>query len=153
MNKLRTIIERSWRLIKFQLLQKDISPQKKALSIALGIFFSILPIWSVQTIAALAAAHLLKLHKGIVLLSVSISMFPVTPFILYASFIVGGMLMEDAQVLTFNMNLTFDDFTDYLYQYLIGSFLLAPIAAVVAGICSYTLFIYIPPSKKNRNCK
>lgn len=151
MDNIKTFFSNIWTLLKAELLEKNVSPKKKAASIGLGIFFSILPIWSAQTIAALATAHLLKLHKGIVLLAVSVSTFPVMPFILYVSFVVGGFFLEKRSNISFHMGLKIEDLMDYLYQYLLGSFILAPLAGIFFGILSFVTFSYLSGMKRAKN--
>ena len=59
--------------ISRQLYNPDQSDLTKAASAAIGVFIGILPIWGLQTIAAIFAAIGLKLNKALVLIFVHIS--------------------------------------------------------------------------------
>jgi len=77
-----TNIKKIWRE---EIIAKHESPSSKANSVALGLFFGIVPIWGFQFATALIVAHLLKLNKVVVGLTAQISVPPMIPFIIYGS--------------------------------------------------------------------
>ncbi len=100
----------------------------------------IIPIWGVQLGTAVFLAMLMRLNKALVLLCVNISIPPMIPFILFASYKAGALWMgERAGDLTFSSSITRQTVNKNLEQYLYGSFTLAFSAAILAGIISFVL--------------
>ena len=112
------------------------SNKKIALSVSLGIFMGITPLWGYQMIVAFALAHFLKLNKAIALVAANISIPPIIPFILYGSYRTGGLILGKSTDL---LDITFDTVKHNLFQYLIGSFVFAAVCAVIFGIITYLL--------------
>jgi len=116
------------------------SPSKKGLSIALGIFIGLSPIWGFQTLLVIFLAIVLKLNKAIAFAFSNISLPPFIPFILYASSKMGQFILD------VNYNYTLDTFknnfeiTDHLKTYIIGSFSLAILGATICGILGFLFF-------------
>lgn len=120
-------------------LESDDSNAAKALSIALGVFIGISPFWGFQTMLVLFLAVLLRLNKAISFAFSNVSFPPFIPFIIYASLKVGGLFYADSAPLHFDRSLSFEDIKSHITQYLIGSFTLAALCAVVSGIAGYAL--------------
>lgn len=76
-------------LLAQYLLDSDDSTIKLSVSVALGVFTGILPIWGFQTIAAMALAFCLRLNKLVLVAASSITQPPFTPVIVYGSFVLG----------------------------------------------------------------
>jgi glycosyltransferase involved in cell wall biosynthesis len=100
------------------------SDKNVALSIGLGSFFGIAPIWGFQMLVAGVVAHLLKQNKVITIFAANISLPPLIPFILYAGFAVGGFLLDKPTDLSFS-NVSLESVQRDLVQYLVGSIVLA----------------------------
>jgi len=121
-------------------LHNSDSPRKKALSIALGIFIGLSPLWGFHTIIVIFLALLLKLNKVIAFAFSNISLPPFIPFVLYASFKVGQF------ILGVDYSYTMEDMTDnfeifaHLKTYIIGSLALSTISALLIGIIAYAFF-------------
>lgn len=64
---------------------------KKAASIGLGVCMGIVPVWGWQMLSAGILAHLLKLNKGLAVISSNISMPPMLPFIIWGSVETGAL--------------------------------------------------------------
>ncbi|NTU94638.1 MAG: DUF2062 domain-containing protein [Bacteroidales bacterium] len=124
-------------------IKKHITESKEsnlhiAKSVGLGLFFGISPLWGYQMIAAVAAAHLLKLNKVIVLVASNISIPPMIPFILYGSFAAGAFILgEPISFIPSQLNL--NSISDSLVQYLTGSIAFAAVAGITGMIVSYIL--------------
>jgi len=122
-------------------------PKKKALSIALGVFLGIAPFWGFQTLLVFTLAVFLKLNKAIAFTFSNISIPPMIPFIIYASVQV-GMLITGEDISFSLENLTHDyGALKHLKTYIIGSFALATIAALLFGSVGY--FALILKAKRN----
>ncbi len=126
------------RLIKSNILQTDESNSKIAAAIGLGIFFGIFPIWGYQMLAAAAVAHLLKLNKAITLISSNISIPPMIPFILYGSYMMGGVVLGSSRVIDLT-DITLEAVYKDITQYLIG----ASILSVVCGVIIYVVSLLL----------
>ncbi|MGM9764713.1 MAG: DUF2062 domain-containing protein [Candidatus Cryptobacteroides sp.] len=101
-------------------------------SVMLGVFMGIIPIWGYQMICAFALAHLLKLNKLIVVVASNISLPPLIPFIVFASYWTGCRLLGQPTMFAIG-ELTLADVGNVLVQYVIGAFAFAAISAAVAG--------------------
>ena len=113
---------------------------KKALSIGLGFFMGIVPIWGFQMLVALLLATLLKLNKALVLIAANISIPPMIPLIIFGSFQMGRVWVgTDATFVIFNKELTTEAMQQNVLQYLYGSVTLAVVAGLSALLVSYVL--------------
>jgi glycosyltransferase involved in cell wall biosynthesis len=114
-----------------------------ALAVTLGIFMGIVPIWGFQLLVAITLAHILKLSKFIVIVAANISIPPMIPFILYASYVTGGFVLGTGARIRFNKDLTVKAFENNLLQYIVGSFVLATVMALIFGITSFIILSLI----------
>ena len=112
------------------------SNKKIALSVILGIFMGIIPVWGYQMLIAFTLAHFLKLNKAVALVASNISIPPLIPFILYGSYRTGALILGNSSDL---LDITFDTVKQNLFQYLAGSFVCAAVCAAIFGIISYLL--------------
>ncbi len=120
-------------------LKSDDSNSKKAISIALGVFIGIAPLWGFQTVLVFGLAALFKLNKAISFAFTNISFPPFIPFIIFLSLKVGGLLVPLQTELEFKSSLTFKEIGNHFTQYLVGSVILATLLAVLFGAVSYFL--------------
>lgn len=122
------------------LLQPGHSDLHKALSVAFGTFMAIIPIWGIQLGTAIFFAIILKLNKPLVILAANLSLPPMIPLIIFASYKAGAMWMGDHPgTLEFSSQLTSDSVRTNLAQYLYGSITLAILAAIVFGFATFGL--------------
>ena len=131
----------SWRwLWKEVLLNPGESNGKKALSIGLGIFMGIVPIWGFQMLVALLLATLFKLNKALVLIAANISIPPLIPVIVFLSLMVGRIWIgNDATFVIFSKHLSQEAVKQNILQYIYGSVTLAVAAGVTFGLVTYVL--------------
>jgi uncharacterized protein (DUF2062 family) len=114
-------------------------PLRLALAVGLGLFFGILPVWGLQTVLALTLAHRLRLNLAITLLACNISLPPMVPFLLYAGTAVGHWLFT-GELLTIALGeMTMARARDYIWQWLVGSLLLAVLVAGLGTLVTYLL--------------
>lgn len=125
--------------ISLHVVHTDDSAIKLAFSVAVGIFMGIVPIWGFQLVTAIALAFLLKLNKFIVIVAANISIFPLTPLIMYLSYIIGGLVLKEELTIKFNTDLTFNSFKDSMFQYIIGSLVFAVAFSVFSGIATFII--------------
>lgn len=124
-------------------LESNDSNARKATSIALGVFVGISPFWGFQTIIVIALAVLLKLNKAIAFAFSNISFPPLIPFVIYGSLKIGSYFITTNKPLLLNMDMTLADIQKNISQYLVGSFVLATVLALLFGIIGYVLMTYM----------
>ncbi|MGZ3863729.1 MAG: DUF2062 domain-containing protein [Bacteroidia bacterium] len=128
----------SFSRIKELLFHPEESNYKKAISVAVGIFFGIIPIWGYQLISAIATAYLFRLNKTIVIIAANISFPPVIPLILYASIRTGEFFLHKTSDFEFG-NITLQSVKNNMGIYLTGASWLAVIASVSLGLLTFIL--------------
>lgn len=109
-------------------------------SVMLGIFMGVVPIWGYQLITAIALAHLFKLNKVTVIIAANISIAPLIPFILYLSYITGGLFMT-SHISSIDQisNFSFSSIKENIIQYIIGSFVFSIVLSLLFGILMFIL--------------
>ncbi len=114
------------------------SPSKKAMSVALGIFIGTSPFWGFHGILALALAAAFKLNKAIAFAFSNISVPPLIPVIIYSSYKLGNWVLGTEEV-SFDMDNLMANLKllKSIKEYLIGSFLLGLLSALIFGSLSY----------------
>jgi glycosyltransferase involved in cell wall biosynthesis len=123
-----------------KLLEPGQSPEKKAVSIGFGIFMGIVPIWGFQLLVAIFGSVLFKLNKALVITAAHISIPPMIPLVIYASFLAGAPWMgAKASTIPLSRHLSFSSIQDNLQQYLAGSITLALCAGVLISLLSWLL--------------
>ena len=132
--------------IKDNITHSNESNLKISMAIGLGFFFGIIPFWGFQMISAGITAHLLKLNKVLTVAASNISMPPTIPFILYGSFVLGGLVLNEPVTLSLS-NISFDNVSTSLVQYTIGSVLLAVICSLLATLATFITLLIFKRSK------
>lgn len=130
------------RFVSEQIRKNTESNLRLSFAISLGIFCGIIPAWGWQMIIAVPLAHFFRLNKIIVLTASNISIPPMIPFILYFSYITGGFVLGKPNGHhNLESMISFDFIKHELFQYVIGSFTFAFIAAGGVFILSYLIFM------------
>lgn len=122
------------------LIHSKESNLKMALSMGLGVFFGIVPLWGYQMISAGVAAHFLRLNKVIAVLWSNISIPPMIPFILYGSYLTGALFLEGELSLSLS-DMTLSNLRRDLIQYIVGSFIFATFCGVITTVGSYLIML------------
>lgn len=126
--------------LREQLFQPHQSDLHKATSVAFGVFMGIIPIWGIQLGTAVFFAILFRLNKPLVILAANISIPPMIPLIIFASYKIGAIWMGDhAGTLEFTSELTRESVRTNLEQYLYGSITLAVFAGLLFGLVTFAL--------------
>ncbi len=140
----------SWKNIKQyvnNVLHDNVSTREFVLSVMLGIFMGIVPIWGYQIVCAIFLAHLFKLNKVITVLFSNISIPPMIPFILFGSYATGCLVLGDEILFRYD-SLTLKNITEVLTQYLVGSIIFAVICSLIAGAVTYCIIRLASRSKR-----
>ena len=94
----------------------------------------IAPVWGYQLIIAISLAHLFKLNKVIVAVAANISVPPMIPFILYFSYMTGGLALNGYWHLPENVVVNFAFIRDNFFQYVIGSLIFGALLSLLIGM-------------------
>jgi glycosyltransferase involved in cell wall biosynthesis len=120
------------------IFNEDESIQKKSLSVTVGIFFGIVPIWGYQLVSAIAAAYFFKLNKAIVILTANISIPIFLPFILYASLKTGELVTKEESSITIS-NISLENIKSNLYVYITGACVLSVVLSIFLGLLTFVI--------------
>ncbi|MBI9053446.1 MAG: DUF2062 domain-containing protein [Bacteroidales bacterium] len=111
-------------------------------AVMLGLFMGVAPVWGYQMLIAFGLAHLLKLNKVIVLVASNISIPPMIPVIIFASFRTGGLFIEANKLnVIYSKKLSLSLIKDNIVQYLTGSLVFGLILALTFGLITYILLL------------
>ena len=116
------------------------SSLKKALSIALGVFIGISPLWGFHTALVIFLSVALKLNKAIAFAFSNVSLPPFIPLVIYGSLKVGGWLLNEPFTLSIESITENFDVVSHLKTYVVGSFSLALLTSILAGCIGFLLF-------------
>lgn len=138
---LRNLRKRSLKdFIREYIIDSNDSNVNLALSVALGAFFGIMPIWGWQMLAAMGMASLLRLNKFIALAVSNISIPPLIPFIIFISYLAGGWALgTDPNTGYYTYEFKMEWVKQNLFQYLAGSLVFGTALAFVMGSLTYLL--------------
>ena len=125
------------------ILESNDSNLKKSLSIALGTFIGISPFWGFQTVIVIFLAVTLRLNKILAFTFSNISLPPLIPFIIFGSLAIGNYFLPAQTQILFDSSITFTDIKNNILQYLVGSFILALLTAVILGLSSFLLLTFL----------
>ena len=142
-NKYRDFRDKGFkRFWKEDIIKSEEPAHKKAAAVALGVFVGMSPFWGLHTLLVFLLAATFRLNKVIAFLFSNISIPPLIPFIIYASYQLGSLIT--GRGLNWELSLSdFDSGADILQglgQYILGSFALAGIVALLLWIVFYFLF-------------
>lgn len=132
--------------IQDNFFNKEESAINKSVSVAVGIFFGIIPIWGYQLVTAIAFAYLLKLNKAIVIVAANISIPIMLPFILFASLKTGELVTGIKSSITIH-TIDMQNIKSNLYVYLTGACVLAIVFSIFMGIVTYVVLKLIRTKK------
>jgi uncharacterized protein (DUF2062 family) len=125
------------------------SNRKIALSVTAGVFIGVLPVWGFQMLVAYGTAYFLKLNRFVTVAASNISIPPMLPFILFLSYITGGLIVGyNKHVVRYSPGISLTWLKENLLQYLVGSVVFGILAAIVLGTITW-LLLRIFRKKKN----
>lgn len=123
---------------KEEIIATHESAEKKALSVAVGLFFGIVPIWGFQFALAIITSVYFKLNKVVVGLAAQISFPPFIPFILVASIKTGEFFLNKKVNLDVTKLLDVETLKN-IYVYYVGAILLSVIFAIIGFTTTWIL--------------
>lgn len=141
-NFLRSIfIKKNFKqLLSDQLYNTQQSDQLKAVSVSLGVFMGIVPLWGFQLVTAIFLAVLFRLNKALVIIAANISLPPMIPVIIFASYKMGACWMgQNALQMGFSKSISLDSIKQNLQQYIYGSITLAILAGFFFGLLTFVI--------------
>lgn len=127
------------------LLTENITPAKLGAAAALGVFLGAVPLIALHTIAILFACGFLRLNKVAAVTASQLCMPPLVP----ALCIETGYFLRHGQWLTeFSWETLGHQGLERLYEWLIGSLLLAPLLALAVGGAVWLLAVAVQRSAR-----
>ncbi len=123
--------------IRKELLSPGEPAYIKALSVTIGIFCGIIPLWGWQTIIAITLSLSFRLNKMITITTSSISITPLFPLILYLSYYTGGYFIGDVPSLEARQEITLEFVKVHFLQYFVGAFIFAFVAGILTGLFTW----------------
>ncbi len=127
------------------LLTENITPGRLAAAGALGVYLGALPLIMVHTIAILLAANFFRLNKVAAVSASQLCMPPLVP----ALCIEAGYFMRHGRFLTeFSLETIGYQALERLYEWIIGSLVLAPALAVIAAGVIYVAALLVSRQMK-----
>jgi glycosyltransferase involved in cell wall biosynthesis len=139
------------KFIKDEILESTDSSSKKSFSMALGVFWGIVPLWGFQTFGVLSSAYILRLNKLIAFTFSNVSLPPFIPFIIYGSLKVGALFVKEPVSILATESLSMDFVKKHLLQYIIGSSILAILSAFIIGLLGYLVFNFLGKKQSSIN--
>lgn len=128
--------------IRQHFFNQNIPVHIKALSIGFGVFMGIFPIWGYQLLIGIPLAHFFKLKKALFILAANISIPPMIPLIIYASYQLGFYLVANpSNDIFFSDGLTLEAVKVNLVQYLAGAVALSVVMGILFSVVSYLYFL------------
>ena len=123
---------------------------KLSLSVTLGVFCGVLPIWGWQLAIAIFLAYLLKMNRPIVITTANISIPPMIPIILYFSYKTGGIILGDgSSAIKFSRHIDFEVVMTNIFQYVIGSLVFGALLALFLGGIAFMSLSFFRRNRRN----
>lgn len=119
-----------------KLLRQETTPLGLAVAAGVGIFLGTLPLISIHTLIIIYVTTRLHLNKVMAVTIQHICMPPVVPI---ACIQLGHYMLHKEWIQEASFEVIFGQLGDRLYEWLLGSLLLAPLLAVVIGLIVFLL--------------
>ena len=124
-----TMLRHPGKLLKM-LLTENATPGGLAMAAAVGSFFAILPLLFIHTVIIIYVSTRLNLNKVI---SVNVQHFFMPPVVPAICIEVGYYLRHGKWLTELSFETVFAQFSDRLFEWFLGSLIIAPIGAVMMG--------------------
>jgi glycosyltransferase involved in cell wall biosynthesis len=126
-------------VIRDEAIKPEESNMSKALSLGFGVFMGIVPIWGFQLLIGIPIAIFFRMNKVLFIAAANISFPPMIPFILYASYWLGQLIVTGEVNHSLLDELTIDNMGKSVAPFVIGSMSLATSAGLTFFAVSYLL--------------
>jgi glycosyltransferase involved in cell wall biosynthesis len=120
----------------------------KAASISFGVFMGIVPIWGFQLLIGIPLALLFRLNKGLFIVAANISIFPFTPFILFASLVTGNWLLGYKTIPSVH-HISLTEVKQAGFAFFLGGTVLAIAAGLTAYLVAYLVLLITRRKKQS----
>lgn len=133
---IRIILKRGlFNIIRQEAVKPEEKNFTKAISVGFGFFMGIVPLWGLQLLIGIPLSIMFRMNKVLFVAAANISIPPMIPFIIFASYFVGGYFVENK--VTFNSveDITLAAIHLNVVQYATG----AVVFAIAAGLVSFLL--------------
>lgn len=117
------------------LLKENATPEGLALSAAVGLFIAVLPIFFLHTWVILYFSQRLSLNK---IVSLNIQHLAMPPFIPALCISIGYYIRNGEWLTKLSFATVFKEFSSRLYEWFLGSLIIAPLSAVLAWVIVYS---------------
>ena len=150
-NFIRNFQKKSFRnFLKEDVFESEGSNRTKAFSIALGVFIGLSPVWGFQTALTITLSVVFRLNKILAFTFSNISFPPFIPLIIWLSLMIGSPFIGGETNFMKN-EISFELIKNHLFQYLIGSIILAISGAIIFGVGSFLVMEKFNPEEKKVN--
>ena len=149
----RALKKNIFEIIKKEAIKPEETNLMKSASIGFGVFMGIFPVWGFQLLIGIPLAILFKMNKVLFIAAAHISIPPMIPLIIYASYVTGGLLVSNDYTFTSIDNITRDSIHLYFFQYFIGAIILAICTGLAGFLFSYCSLLIIRPNGNRRVTK
>ncbi len=141
----KRIIQYLWRkgiitVLKEEIFRSDESNFKKAASVGFGVFMGIVPIWGFQLLVGIPLAVLMRMNKVLFIAAANISIPPMIPLIIFASYYTGGFFVKEKMRFQSLAEINLESIHANFIQYATGACILAVIAGAIAAVITYMAF-------------
>ncbi|MFZ1688332.1 MAG: DUF2062 domain-containing protein [Flavobacteriales bacterium] len=128
------------KILRDEAVRPGETAMRKAASIGFGLFMGIVPIWGFQLAVGIPLSFLFKLNRILFLLAANISIPPLIPVIIYASYKVGALFVVDDRVRVDSAReLTLEAIHWNATQYFLGAVVLAAVTGILGTLVSFVL--------------
>ncbi len=117
------------------ILKENATPEGLAMSAAVGVFIAVLPLFFIHTVVIMYVATRLNLNK---IMALNIQHLCMPPFVPVICIQVGYYLKHGSLLTTISFQTMFSDISARLWEWLLGSLIVAPIGAILIGV---TIFV------------
>ncbi len=121
-------------------LQANTSPVRAAASLAWGVFFGIFPIHGFQVACLMVFSTKFKLNRPLAFLGVNVSIPPLMPFLIFGAVKFGALVSGHETRVQFGEADLSTVLVQHFIDFMVGSALLAPIAAISFFLLTLPLF-------------
>ncbi len=135
--------------IKKLFLDANGTPLSKAMAVFIGVFISVMPIWGMQAISAIASAQFFKVNKPLAVVGSYVNMTPLFPVLIYFSLKVGALILGNIEVLPALNEISLHTAKAYFWLYVLGCIPVALITASIFGAITYLVLSYKKLMVKN----
>lgn len=126
------------------LLRENATPEGLAMSAAVGVFLAVLPLLFVHTLVILYVSLRLNLNKVV---SLNVQHLAMPPFIPALCIETGYYLRHGRWLTDLSFRTVFEQFSARLYEWFLGSLIIAPLAALLIGAAVFASALFIKKAR------